>query len=350
MVASSSSSPSSPEQSAARSREYVDLDIDSISVRTVSPNHKVNDDMPSPDTVGRKHSGGTTTDAGRYADGGGGSSGGGRGSSPPLPLPLAKPLSGAAPCLGADAGEEDSAQEEARRVNLARQISLTSLGASLVVALLGLSLGVSEAALSLIGFGGEALLDAISSSLVLWRFKRPKRRSYKDSDHALSAKDARDARRERNSSIGIGWTFVFYGVGLFISAVWKVTTWDPETSEHKAEERSAAMYGALLAWPSAAVFGVLAATKWRLAGQLGSQVLAKDALCSALGTVLALICGIAALIEQAAEDNPVGAMAVDASAGLMIAVILFVEGARTLWHNLVSNGNGSAEAAHRPFS
>eukprot|EP00931_Biecheleriopsis_adriatica_P063390 TRINITY_DN38380_c0_g1_i1.p1 TRINITY_DN38380_c0_g1~~TRINITY_DN38380_c0_g1_i1.p1 ORF type:complete len:193 (-),score=49.33 TRINITY_DN38380_c0_g1_i1:47-625(-) len=181
----------------------------------------------------------------------------------------------------------------------------------------------------------EATLDGISSALVLWRFKRGKQREFADSQAAAQAKEARDARRERNSSIGIGWTFVASAVLLFCSAAWKVLDWDPTTPEHIIQEHDGAVYTAALAWPSSVIFGSLAVWKFRLSRSLNSQVLRKDALCSVLGAVLALICAAAALVEQLAESNPKAIAGVDATASSSIAFILLVEGVRTLKHNLM---------------
>lgn len=60
----------------------------------------------------------------------------------------------------------------------------------------------------------EAVLDGLSSLLVLWRFKLGKRRDFADAAAAAAAKEARDARRERQSAVGIGGTFVAAAVML----------------------------------------------------------------------------------------------------------------------------------------
>lgn len=230
------------------------------------------------------------------------------------------------------AAEED----EAAHVASARLVSQVSLVVSIVLAFLGFAIGFSENVLSVVGFGMEACLDGISSALVLWRFKQGKQREFVDSEAATQAKEARDARRERNSAVGIGATFVASAVLLMLSAAWKVLGWDPSTPEHKEEEHMGAVYTGLLAWPSSAIFFGLAVWKFRLGRALSSQVLRKDALCSALGSFLALICAVAAAVEQLAESSPEAVAGVDATAGATIALILGVEGLRTLKHNLWS--------------
>mmetsp|Transcript_10838 Transcript_10838/g.19267 ORF Transcript_10838/g.19267 Transcript_10838/m.19267 type:complete len:295 (-) Transcript_10838:47-931(-) len=224
--------------------------------------------------------------------------------------------------------------DDAAEVDAARKVSVASLAASIILALLAFSIGISENVLSVVGFGMEATLDGISSALVLWRFKKGKKRDFKDSEAAARAKEVRDGRRERNSSIGIGATFVVSAFLLLVSAAWKIFGWDPTTEEHVEEEHLGAMYTTLLSWPSAALFGFLAVWKFRLSKALGSQVLEKDALCSMLGALLALICAVAAAVEQGSESDPKAVAGVDAAAGVLIAAILAFEGVRTLRHNL----------------
>jgi len=234
----------------------------------------------------------------------------------------------------ADVARSPSSPEEEMWILSARKVSIISILVSVVLAFLGFSIGFSENVLSVIGFGMEAALDGISSALVLWRFKVGKKREFRDADAAAAAKEARDARRERNSSIGIGATFCVLAFFLMLSSVWKFLGFDPTTPEHLQEEHAGAIYTTFLCWPSCAIFMYLAVWKYRLSKQLGSQVLRKDALCSVLGAFLALICAIAALLEQVVEGNPKAVSGVDATAGLGIALMLCFEGLRTLKHNL----------------
>eukprot|EP00913_Durusdinium_trenchii_P030044 g28154.t1 len=97
---------------------------------------------------------------------------------------------------------------------------------------------------------------------------------------------------------------MFNKTAAFFPEVWKLFGWDPATPEHVQEERSGALYTSLLAWPSAVIFGLLAVWKFRLSKQLGSEVLRKDALCSVLGALLALICALAAVLEEVVDGNP----------------------------------------------
>jgi len=244
-----------------------------------------------------------------------------------------KPAAGQAmDCSAGGVALSEQAAKEQKDIRAARWVSVASLAASLIVGALGLTIGVMEASLSLVGFGGEAFLDGISSALVLWRFKKPKVRSFEDEEAAQAAKEARDRLRERNSGIGIGGIFIFTAIALLSSATHKAATFDAD--KHKEEERTAMIWGHILAWPSVFIFGTLAVVKYRLSKALHSKVLEKDALCSLLGAVLSMIVAGAAVMEQAMDSNPTASMVIDVAAGAGIALILGVEGARMLVHNL----------------
>mmetsp|Transcript_105896 Transcript_105896/g.210496 ORF Transcript_105896/g.210496 Transcript_105896/m.210496 type:complete len:320 (-) Transcript_105896:93-1052(-) len=235
-------------------------------------------------------------------------------------------------------------------IEAARRVSVVSLVASIVVAVLGLGIGISENVLSLIGFGLECLLDGISSALVLWRFKVPKKRQHADVSAAERHCMERDARRERNSSVGIGVSFLCSAGLLILFAVIKLIVFNPNTAEHLEEERSGAYYSGWLSWPSCIIFGGLAIAKFRLSRSLQSQVLLKDALCSLLGAILAFICAVASIIEQVGSnwDQPANMEMVDIGASVLIALILAVEGARTLRHNLPKTGAWATD--HQPMA
>eukprot|EP00435_Cladocopium_sp_Y103_P066183 s1508_g28.t1 len=171
----------------------------------------------------------------------------------PVGLPLPNRLGKEDPGLEVDdeLKAENNEPSDADLVLSARKVSMLSIFISLVLAILGFSIGLSENVLSVLGFGMESTLDGISSALVMWRFKTPKQRQFRDAEAAAIAKEARDARRERNSAVGIGATFVVSAVVLCGSSVWKLFGWDPSTPEHMQEEHSGAIYTSLLAWPSA---------------------------------------------------------------------------------------------------
>merc|ERR1719335_47616 len=119
------------------------------------------------------------------------------------------------------------------------------------------------------------MLDCVSSLLVFWRFKQAKVRNFSDKGDALKHKLERDAKRERNSSLGIGITFIALACVLCSSAIWKLRRWDPYAAGHLKKEHSAADLGNAIAWPSVLIFGGLAVAKVALSRKLRSGVLWK---------------------------------------------------------------------------
>jgi len=219
-------------------------------------------------------------------------------------------------------------------VRQAQNVSLMSVVASLVIAILGLGIGFEESTLSLVGMGAEAFLDGISSVLVLWRFKPAKSRCGMSEEDLAMRFAIRAAARERNSSIGMGTTFVVSAVFLLTFSIVKFAAPDLEA---EAESASVAVtWGLLLASTSTVVFCGLTIFKFKLSHALQSGVLHEDALCSALGTILSTICVIALLLEICTESSAEALALVDAVAATTIALILLFEGVRTLRHNLGS--------------
>merc|ERR1719310_377137 len=209
---------------------------------------------------------------------------------------------------------DESSQE--RLVRVARGLSLISLVASLAVAFCAASIGFADSSLSLLGYAGEMALDAVSSTFVLWRFKRPKKAASSDAIGANSDAEAakmmlRAAKRERKSSIGIGVTFVLLAGFLIYSAIWKLANSDVNDPEHVREEKNGAVMGILLVWISSFLFGGLGAMKLRLAHKLHSQVLQKDGMCSLLGALLGVIVGVTDIIALANHDDPESLALVD---------------------------------------
>jgi len=234
----------------------------------------------------------------------------------------------------------DPAAGEAKRVRWAKLVSYASLLASVTVAGFGIGIGIATHTLSLVGLGLEGGLDGLSSALVLWRFKTGKPRQHENAEAAAQFKAKRDALRERNSGLGIGATFIASACLLFFSAIHKATSYNAEDANHAAETSTGANWTVLLSMPAALAFGTLAVAKFRLAVQLRSQVLEKDALCSLLGALLALIVSVAGLLEEAVADARSMA-AVDSVASAVIAAVLLFEGSRTLKHNVATPESAS---------
>jgi divalent metal cation (Fe/Co/Zn/Cd) transporter len=215
----------------------------------------------------------------------------------------------------------------------AKLVSWISIIISLIVGGAGIGVGLQGGALAVVGLAGETLLDAVSSTMVLWRYKKGKAREFKDAEEAQRRMEDRDNERERRFTLIIGVAFVVFATLLLISSLVHLThQW---TSE-EAEETSATD-SLFVAWPAFFIFIVLAVWKFRLAEQLQSKTLRQDAICTVFGAVLALITGIASTCEKLlvteGDDDKDAFGIVDPLASILIAVLVGGEGMRAIYHN-----------------
>lgn len=239
-----------------------------------------------------------------------------------------------------DGGKQEqppAPDDDMRHIQQAKMVSWMSLVVSLLVGVVGLSTGLRDGALAILGLGGETLLDAVSSAMVLWRFKTAKPRHFQDAEEAARRKARRDELRERRSSLGIGWAFVCFAIFLLLLAAQHVVVAGTEKPEDVALEEEGANIAAILSWPCIVLFGAMAWFKHHLAAQLQSEVLKQDAVCSAFGAVLALITGVAGVLEEIFTRSGSDSLAfglVDPVASSCIAILILREGVHTIRNNL----------------
>lgn len=120
-------------------------------------------------------------------------------------------------------------------------------------------------------YGLENMVDFLSSAIVLWRFFLPA-----SSD---AAEEARLLSREKRASIGISFVLAVLGLGTIFTS-----SEDFAAGKEELENLNALYY---ISFFSIVVFGTLAIFKFHYARKLKSSSLKKDAVCSALGTILA---------------------------------------------------------------
>lgn len=214
----------------------------------------------------------------------------------------------------------------------AKIVSVISIIVSIIVGIFGIIVGLGGGALAVIGLAGETLLDAISSGMVLWRYKKAKVRQDENEEAALQRLETRAVERERRFTLYIGIMFIAFAVVLLLTSLVHL---NHQWTKEEAEER-AANYTFAVSWPALVVFTVLAVVKFRLAEQLQSKTLRQDAICTVFGGVLALITGIAStcenLLSNEDDDNDAFGI-VDPLASVVISLLILGEGIRTVYHN-----------------
>mmetsp|Transcript_40645 Transcript_40645/g.88521 ORF Transcript_40645/g.88521 Transcript_40645/m.88521 type:complete len:345 (+) Transcript_40645:1291-2325(+) len=212
--------------------------------------------------------------------------------------------------------------EEAAKVYKVKVVSWLSLVLCSILGGIAFVVGVMDDQVALVGLAVEIWLDGMSSALVLWRYKKGKRRDGTATE-LQRFKAERNLRRERNASWAMGVVFVFSAIILAIKACVKLLTFRASGSRLKTEHGGASV-GALISWPCFFVFGGLACVKLALSKQLDSDTLKADALCSLLASLLAFVVGVS---ESLATRN---GWVADPVAALLVAGILLVEGAKQL--------------------
>ncbi|CBZ55272.1 conserved hypothetical protein [Neospora caninum Liverpool] len=162
------------------------------------------------------------------------------------------------------------------------------------------------------------------------------------------------AARERQSSMAVGALFIALAVWVSIHSICDLVSTgkrgtapeggpsNGELSQETTKEYRSALLTCILCWPSALVFGALALVKFDLAARLRSQVLGRDAMCSAFGVALSLVAGIVSFIalgrvtpglHGGANAASHDVTSYDAIAALVIGGMMLVEGLRTVAAN-----------------
>jgi divalent metal cation (Fe/Co/Zn/Cd) transporter len=187
-----------------------------------------------------------------------------------------------------------------RRVRQALLLSAISVAWSGVVGSIAVYIALVSGALTLLGFGFDAVIDAVASVTLIWRFA------------VESAQPERAARVERTAERVIGVVLIVLSVYLVASAVRALAAQaHPEGS----------IAGVALLLASVVVLPVLAVAKYRVAAALGSGALRADSVLTGVAALLAAI-GLVSL----AASNTLGLWWADAAAALVVALILVREG------------------------
>lgn len=151
-------------------------------------------------------------------------------------------------------------------------LSWASLVITLIAAVGGLVLSFELNSSLIFVYGLENIVDFASSSVVLWRFFKPD--SDSDREEVLQA-------REKRASIGISIILSILGFFTIITSA--------EDFSAGQEDLDTDLYILFyISFVSAAIFGVMTMFKVRYGTLLNSPSLKKDAVCSAIGTVLAI--------------------------------------------------------------
>jgi divalent metal cation (Fe/Co/Zn/Cd) transporter len=190
-----------------------------------------------------------------------------------------------------------------RAVSHAIWLSAFTVGWNLVFGSMAIVVATVVGSSSLVGFGLDAVVDAIASVVLVWRFR---------------VERADELRAERIERIALR----VVGISLVCAAAY--VTFRSVSSLVNHASPDASTFGRVLALASSVVLPVLAVAKYRVAKRLDSRALRAD-------SILTAAAGLLAIMSLAAWGlDALGWWWGDAVAALVIAAFLFLEGGRSI--------------------
>ena len=179
-------------------------------------------------------------------------------------------------------------------------LSALSIVWSGVVGSMAIYAALASGSLSLLGFGADAVIDAVASIVLVWRFMVETRQPH------------RADRVEQAAERAVGFALIALALFLALSAVRALAAEaHPEPST----------VGLTLLVASVVLLPPLAVAKRRVAARLGSGALRADSILTAVAAVLAAIS-----LASLAASEALGVWWADAVAALIVAAIVFREG------------------------
>ena len=197
-----------------------------------------------------------------------------------------------------------------RETHLRRAVwlSVASIGWSAIVGAIAVYAALVSGSLSLLGFGGDAVLDAVVSVALVWRFVVEARQP------------ERAARVERMAEGAVGLALIALAVYLLVASI---------RSLAEGDHPEATVAGMVLLVASVVVLPPLAVAKARVAAVLGSGALRADSILTGVAALLAAIS-----LASLAGATAFGLWWADAVAALVVAAVLAREG----WTSVVASG------------
>ena len=193
-----------------------------------------------------------------------------------------------------------SPEETIQWVRRARLLAVLTIAYNIIEALACAWFGLKEETLSVLGFGSDSLLEAVSGSIILWRFK--------GEGSAYSSSHAQEGTAQRL----IGWLFVLFAAALVVGA--GLRWW-------QGGEVGSGLPGIVIAAISLSVMGFLYVAKMKAARALDSHALRADAFATLSCMWLSGLLLAGSLLLEATSQA-----VFDSITSVVIAVILFREG------------------------
>jgi divalent metal cation (Fe/Co/Zn/Cd) transporter len=183
----------------------------------------------------------------------------------------------------------------------ALKLSYFTVGYNIIECIVSIFAGFIAGSTALLGFGSDSLVESLSGTIMIWRFRK----------HGIISVDEED-EIERKATFLVGITFIIFGVYILYESIRKLLV---------AEEPEPSFIGILIAVASIIVMPILFYAKYKTGKIIGSKSLVADS----KQTLACLFMSVSLLIGLGL-NYLFGYWQADPIVGLIIVVFLFREG------------------------
>jgi divalent metal cation (Fe/Co/Zn/Cd) transporter len=191
---------------------------------------------------------------------------------------------------------------------MALRLSYFTVGYNIVECIVSIFAGFLAGSTALLGFGSDSLVESLSGSIMIWRFRK----------HGILSIEEED-EIEKKATFIVGITFFIFGVYVLYESIRKLLVADkPEPS----------LIGILIAITSIIVMPILFYAKYKTGKSLGTKSLVADS----KQTLACLFMSVSLLIGLGL-NYLFGFWQADPIVGLIIVAFLFKEGYEIIFDN-----------------
>jgi len=196
--------------------------------------------------------------------------------------------------------------ETGRYIHRAILLSFFTIAYNLIEGVVSIGFGISDESISLAGFGGDSLIEVGSAILVLWRFRGE---TEKSSHLSID--------RERRATFGIGVLFLLLATITILASGYQLSV-----KSHPVTT----LPGLIIAALSLSFMFYLWSAKKRVARELDSSTVMKDANCSLACIKLSMVLLTGSLLFLFFP----ALWWADSAAGIVLAILIGTEGYETI--------------------
>lgn len=183
----------------------------------------------------------------------------------------------------------------------ALKLSYFTVGYNIIECILSIIAGIIAGSTALLGFGSDSLVESLSATIMIWRFRK---------HGVLSIEEENEIEKKATFLVGI--TFFIFGIYVLLESIRKLIVADkPEPS----------LIGIMIAIASIIVMPILFYAKYKTGKSLGSKSLVADS----KQTLACLFMSFSLLIGLGLNYE-FGFWQADPIVGLIIVAFLFKEG------------------------